>query len=84
MQRSTSTYKIKVLLAEARRRLGAEVFDNGRVGRVKRSQSLAMWVGISLDEFHRAKDSGVMYAVLIVDLPAFGDVDAGHRSATAT
>lgn len=59
----TSTYKIKILLAEARRRLGAEVFDDGRVGRVKRHQSLSMWVGISTDEFHRAKDSGVKYAV---------------------
>ena len=59
----TSTYKIKILLAEARRRLGAEVFDDGRIGRVKRTQSLAMWVGISSDEFHRAKDSGVKYAV---------------------
>ena len=59
----TSTYKIKILLAEARRRLGAEVFDDGRIGRVKRTQSLSMWVGISSDEFHRAKDSGVKYAV---------------------
>lgn len=59
----TSTYKIKILLAEARRRLGAEVFDDGRVGRVKRHKSLSMWVGISADEFTRAKDSGVKYAV---------------------
>jgi hypothetical protein len=59
----TSTYKIKILLAEARRRLGAEVFDDGRIGRVKRTQSLSMWVGISSDEVHRAKDSGVKYAV---------------------
>jgi hypothetical protein len=63
VQRSTSTYKIKILLAEARRRLGAEVFDDGRIGRVKRGQHLSMWVGISSDEFHRAKDSGVQYAV---------------------
>jgi hypothetical protein len=59
----TSTYKIKILLAEARRRLGAEVFDDGRIGRVKRGLHLEMWVGISADELHRAKDSGVKYAV---------------------
>lgn len=59
----TSTYKIKILLAEARRRLGAEVLDDGRIGRVKRGRHLKMWVGISADEFHRAKDSGVNYAV---------------------
>lgn len=59
----TSTYKVKVLLAEARRRLGAEVTGDGRIGRVKRGRHLNMWVGISLDEFTRAKDSGVKYAV---------------------
>jgi hypothetical protein len=59
----TSTYKVKILLAEARRRLGAEVTPDGRVGRVKRGRHLNMWVGISADEFHRAKDSGVTYAV---------------------
>lgn len=59
----TSTYKVKILLAEARRRLGAQVFDDGRVGRVRRGRALNMWVGISADEFHRAKDSGVAYAV---------------------
>lgn len=59
----TSTYKVKILLAEARRRLGAEVFEDGRIGRVKRGRSLNMWVGISYDELHRTKDSGVKYAV---------------------
>jgi hypothetical protein len=58
-----STYKVKVLLAEARRRLGAEVLPDGRVGRTKRGVHLNMWVGISTDEFTRAKDSGVAYAV---------------------
>jgi len=58
----TSTYKIKILLAEARRRLGAEQLENGRVGRVKRGLFLEQWVGISTDEFTRAKDSGVSYA----------------------
>jgi hypothetical protein len=58
----TSTYKVKILLAEARRRLGAETLPNGRVGRVKRGRFLEQWVGISTDEFTRAKDSGVSYA----------------------
>jgi hypothetical protein len=57
----TSTYKIKILLAEARRRLGAETLEGGRVGRVKRGRYLEQWVGISTDEFTRAKDSGVSY-----------------------
>jgi hypothetical protein len=58
----TSTYKVKILLAEARRRLGADVSPDGRIGRVKRGRSLEQWVGISTDEFARAKDSGVLYA----------------------
>ena len=58
----TSTYKVKILLAEARRRLGAEVSADGRVGRVRRGRYLQQWVGISADEFTRAKDSGVSYA----------------------
>ncbi|WP_051450383.1 hypothetical protein [Actinospica robiniae] len=58
----TSSYKVKVLLAEARRRLGAEELPDGRVGRVKRGLSLEQWIGISTDEFARAKDSGVLYA----------------------
>ena len=58
----TSTYKVKILLEEARRRLGAETLPGGRVGRVKRGRYLEQWVGISIDEFTRAKDSGVSYA----------------------
>jgi hypothetical protein len=58
----TSTYKIKVLLAEGRRRLGAEQLPGGRVGRTKRGLFLEQWVGISTDEVHRAKDSAVSYA----------------------
>lgn len=68
----TSTYKIKVLLAEARRRLGAEALDNGRVGRTKRGLYLHQWVGISTDEVHRAKDSGVSYARNIFPLLDLG------------
>jgi hypothetical protein len=55
-------YKVKVLLAEARRRLGAEVLPEGRIGRTRRGRYLFQWVGISTDEFVRAKDSGVSYA----------------------
>jgi hypothetical protein len=62
VQRSTSTYKVKILLAEARRHLGAEALPDGRVGRTKRGRYLDQWVGISCDEFSRAKDSGVSYA----------------------
>ncbi|HEV2638522.1 MAG TPA: hypothetical protein VGX23_25475 [Actinocrinis sp.] len=58
----TSTYKIKVLLAEARHRLGAEPLPGGRVGRTKRGRFLDQWIGISTDEIARAKDSGVSYA----------------------
>lgn len=68
----TSTYKIKVLLEEARRRLGAESLPGGRVGRVKRGRHLEQWVGISTDEFTRAKDSGVSYARNIFPLLDLG------------
>jgi hypothetical protein len=45
----TSTYKVKILLAEARRNLGAEALPDGRVGRTKRGRHLDQWVGISCD-----------------------------------
>jgi hypothetical protein len=68
----TSTYKIKILLAEARRRLGAETLPGGRVGRVKRGRFLEQWIGISTDEFARAKDPGVSYARNVFPLLELG------------
>ncbi|HEV2345805.1 MAG TPA: hypothetical protein VGS97_17025 [Actinocrinis sp.] len=68
----TSTYKIKILLAEARRQLGAETLPGGRAGRTKRGRYLEQWIGISTDEFTRAKDSGVSYARNIFPLLDLG------------
>jgi len=58
----TSEYKIKPIKRQVRRLLGGEQFDDGRVGRVPKGAFVEQWIGISTDEFHRAKDSDVSYA----------------------
>ncbi|MCF2526625.1 hypothetical protein [Yinghuangia soli] len=63
VQRSTNEYKLKPIKAAVRSMLGAPVStDTGRVGRVRAGRSVEQAIGISTDEFERAKDSNVTYA----------------------
>lgn len=57
----TSEYKIKPIKEQVRRLLGAEEVD-GKVGRVQKGKFVEQWIGISMDEWHRAKSSDVGYA----------------------
>lgn len=57
----TSEYKIKPIKRQVRRLLGGEDLPNGSVGRVPKGSQAVQWIGISTDEFHRAKDSDVSY-----------------------
>lgn len=59
----TKEYKLVPILAEIRRRLGAEVDEQARVGRVRGRRRAEVLIGISSDEAGRAKDSRVGYAV---------------------
>ncbi|MGH3860394.1 hypothetical protein [Actinokineospora sp.] len=58
----TAEYKIRPIQEAVRSLLGAPMKDNGRPGRVKRGRHVDASIGISRDEFHRAKDSQVSYA----------------------
>lgn len=62
----TSEYKLKPIREQTRHLLGApdEANTSGRVrpGRVPTGRVAEQWIGISLDELHRAKDSDVQYA----------------------
>ena len=57
----TSEYKIKPIKQQVRRLLGAEEVD-GKVGRVPSGRFVEQWIGISMDEWQRAKTSDVKYA----------------------
>lgn len=57
MQRSTAEYKIKPIKRKIRELLGYPY-----PLRVPTGVFVEQWVGISLDEVHRAKDSGINYA----------------------
>ncbi len=57
----TSEYKIKPIKAKVRELLGAGVDETGRLGRVPAGRVAEQWIGISVDEIHRAKDSDVTY-----------------------
>lgn len=57
----TEEYKIKPIKRKVRELLGAEMLENGRPGRVPAGRQAVQWIGISTDEFHRAKDSDVKY-----------------------
>ncbi|MFF9339738.1 hypothetical protein ACF1CG_08260 [Streptomyces sp. NPDC014773] len=56
MQRSTSEYKLKPIKRQARQLLG---YPHPKP--VPRGLHAEQWIGISRDEFHRAKDSGIQY-----------------------
>ncbi|WP_331717283.1 hypothetical protein [Yinghuangia sp. ASG 101] len=56
MQRSTGQYKVKPIKAKVRELLGYPY-----PFRIPRGVYVEQWVGISLDEIHRAKDSDVAY-----------------------
>ncbi len=60
----TSEYKLKPILREVRRLLGAPLREDGVPGRVQRGRWAEQWIGISTDESHRALTSktGVSYA----------------------
>lgn len=51
----TTTYKIDPVYREYRRRLGAPVYANGRVGPPPAGAHMTIQVGISTDEFQRAR-----------------------------
>lgn len=57
----TSEYKLKPIKEAVRRLLGAKDRKDGKPGRVPKGQTADQWIGISLDEVHRAKDSDVAY-----------------------
>lgn len=57
----THEYKVRPIKEQLRLLLGAERDSEGKVGRVKVGQYVDQWIGISVDEFHRAKDSSVKY-----------------------
>jgi len=57
----TNEYKVAPIKRKIRELLGAEVLESGSVGRVKKGEQVEQWIGISLDEVHRAKDSDVNY-----------------------
>ncbi|QDY80001.1 hypothetical protein [Streptomyces qinzhouensis] len=56
MQRSTGEYKIKPIKKKVR-----ELLDHPYPSRVPKGVFVEQWVGISTDEFHRAKDADVKY-----------------------
>jgi len=57
----TREYKVSPIKNKIRELLGAKVSETGSVGRVAKDKYVEQWIGISLDEFHRAKDSDVNY-----------------------
>lgn len=57
----TSEYKIKPIRRKTKELLGAVTLENGRLGHLERGRFAEQWIGISTDEFHRAKGSDVKY-----------------------
>lgn len=57
----TAEYKIKPIHQKTKELLGATRDAEGKLGRVKAGLFVEQWIGISTDEFHRAKDSRVKY-----------------------
>lgn len=55
----TATYKVAPIHREYRRRLGATVSNNGRVGPAPAGSVVVNQIGISTDEFQRARTSGL-------------------------
>lgn len=58
----TAEYKIRPIQEAVRRLLGAKPKANGRPGRVPSGRRVCAAIGISRDEFWRAKDSRVSYS----------------------
>lgn len=57
----TSEYKVRPIKEQVRRLLGAKDKANDRPGNPPKGAQVTQWIGISTDEFHRAKDSDVGY-----------------------
>lgn len=57
----TRRYKVSPIQRQIKLLLGAEREEDGRIGRVPKGRYAEMWIGISMDEWHRAKDSRVRY-----------------------
>lgn len=55
----TSTYKLDPIFREYRRRLGSRVSATGRVGPVPEDAQIVQQIGISTDEFQRARTSQI-------------------------
>lgn len=61
-RKCTPDYKIAPIKRETRKLLGASVNpETGRIGMPPTGAVAEQWIGISTDEFHRAKDSDVKY-----------------------
>jgi len=58
----TNEYKLKPITRKIRELLGAPLKENGIPGRLKGGKWVEQWIGISTDEFERAKDSTISYA----------------------
>ncbi len=69
----TEEYKVKPIKAEIRRRLG---YPHPRP--VPRGVFVEQWIGISRDEFHRAKDATVRYLHNSFPLLSMGDAADGR------
>lgn len=57
----TAEYKVRPIKETVRTLLGAKPKANGRPGNPPKGAVARQWIGISTDEFHRAKDSDVGY-----------------------
>ncbi|MGW0663043.1 hypothetical protein [Streptodolium elevatio] len=58
----TNEYKLKPIKSAVRAMLGAKTDADGRVGRTPHGRHARQSIGISKDEFERAKDADVQYA----------------------
>lgn len=58
----TNEYKLKPIKAAVRALLGAKVSEDGSIGRAPAGRHVNQSIGISTDEFERAKDADVQYA----------------------
>ena len=61
MRLCTGEYKVKPVTRKIKDLLGAPVDETGKIGRAPKGAWLTQWIGISTDEFQRAKDSGIGY-----------------------
>ena len=68
----TAEYKIRPIHMKTKELLGVTKNENGKLGRVKKGDFVTQWIGISTDEFHRAKDSRVSYIKHIFPLLDLG------------